>query len=428
MNFKLIAWAVAGFGFALPAFAAVIGTNLPATPLTPARVAELPAWKIYLENSTHQRLADQDFLRAEMRAHGLATNTAPKATHNAKGIALNNMDRWYGSAAAGQIADNLVSFQTPAGGWCKNTDYTGHRRAPGEMFGAEAGSLFLGTNDFDRPRDPRWDYVGTFDNDATTTELRFLAKVMAATATNHAAYHDAFQHGLAYIFAAQYPNGGWPQIWPLQGGYHDAVTFNDDAMLNIMEFLRDVAGGQNEFAWVPAEWRAKADASGQRGLDCLLAAQITAHGQRTVWGQQHDALTLQPVSARNYEMPSAASSESGSIVLFLMQLPQPDARVVAAVHAAAAWFEKTKIEDKAFRVVGTESRKLVAAPGNGPIWARYYEIETDQPVFGDRDKTIHDDVNEISRERRKGYGWFKDTPKRVLQHYGKWAKTHPPQT
>jgi PelA/Pel-15E family pectate lyase len=110
-----------------------------------------------------------------------------------------------------------------------------------------------------------------------------------------------------------------------------------------------------------------------------------------------------------------------------MQLPNPGSHVVAAVHAACAWFEKTKIEGKPFRVVGSESRKLVDAPGSGPIWSRYYEIGTDRPIFGDRDKTIHDDVNEISRERRKGYGWFKDTAKRVLAHYVKWAKAHPPE-
>jgi PelA/Pel-15E family pectate lyase len=110
-----------------------------------------------------------------------------------------------------------------------------------------------------------------------------------------------------------------------------------------------------------------------------------------------------------------------------MQLPEPNSKEVAAVHAAVAWFEKTKIEGKAFRVVGTESRKLVDAPGSGPIWARYYEIGTDRPIFGDRDKTIHDDVNEISRERRQGYSWFRDTPKRVLEHYTKWAKLHPQQ-
>ncbi len=60
-----------------------------------------------------------------------------------------------------------------------------------------------------------------------------------------------------------------------------------------------------------------------------------------------------------------------------------------------------------------------------PGWSRYYEIGTDRLIFGDRDKSIHDDVNEISRERRKGYGWFKDSAKRVEQHYTKWARAHP---
>ncbi len=406
-------------------FGAVIGTNVPATPLTAERVAALPAWKTYFENSQRQRHADQDFIRAELKAHGLKQSTAPHATHSAKGVALNNAASWYGGKEARHIADVVVSFQTPAGGWSKNTDFAKNPRAPGEMFGAENGSLFLGTNDFDAPADAHWSYVGTFDNDATTTELHFLAKVIAATGTNNAAWRAAFLRGLDYVFAAQYPNGGWPQVWPLQGGYHDAVTLNDDAMLHIIEFVRDVASGADEFSFVSPELRAKASASYQRGMDCLLAAQIVANGKLTAWGQQFDALTLQPASARNYEMPSLTSSESATIVLFLMQLPEPTAKEIAAVHAACAWFDKTKIEGKAFRVVGSESRKLVSAPGAGPIWARYYEIGTDRPIFGDRDKTIHDDVNEISLERRKGYGWYRDTPKRVLEHYRKWAKLHP---
>jgi PelA/Pel-15E family pectate lyase len=174
--------------------------------------------------------------------------------------------------------------------------------------------------------------------------------------------------------------------------------------------------------------RAQADASWHHGLDCLLAAQIQANGHHTVWCQQYDALTLEPASARNYEMPSAVSSESATLVLFLMQLPKPDSNTVAAVHSAVAWFRKTEIHDKAFRSVGTESRMLVDAPGSGPIWARYYDVATDQPIFGDRDRTIHDDVNELSRERRKGYGWFRDTAKRVEEHYKKWSKEHPAQS
>lgn len=406
--------------------AAVIGTNTPALSLTMQRVANLPRWEVYLENSMRQRQADREFLQTEMKANHLTKTTEPKAVRNAAGLSLTKPAEWYGDAEARRLADNLVSFQTPAGGWCKNTDFTGRCRAPGEVFGAETGSLKLSANDFDRPSDARWSYVGTFDNDATTTELRFLAKVISAnsTNTNCPVWNKAFMHGLDYIFAAQFPNGGWPQVWPLQGGYHDAVTFNDDAMLSVIELLHDVATGEMDYTFVPAEMRARAAASMQRGIDCVLAAQIRVGGRRTVWCQQHDALTLQPVSARNYEMPSQASGESGNIVLFLMRLPNPDSNVVAAVKAASAWFEQTKIMGKAFKNEGAAGRMLEDAPGNGPIWARYYEIGTDLPIYGDRDQTIHDNVNEISQERRKGYRWFNDTGKRVLEHYQKWAKAH----
>jgi PelA/Pel-15E family pectate lyase len=403
----------------------IIGTNVPAQPLTAARVAALPEWKAYVENSQRLRQADQNFLRAEMKAHGVTQTTEPKSVHNAAGLGLEESAAWYAGSEARRIAENVASFQTPAGGWCKNSDFASHRRQPGEMFGGEAGSLFLATNDFDQPPDARWSFMGTFDNNATITQLRFLGKVISGQKQDCADLKTSFRRGLGYIFAAQFPNGGWPQVWPLQGGYHDAITFNDNAMLNATKLLQDVALGGTDFQFVPAEVRAQAEASWRKGLACILATQIIAHGHRTIWGQQHDALTLQPVSARNYEMPSLSSGESAAITLFLMQLPNPDANVVAAVHAAAAWFEKTKIEGKTFTSTGSEGRKLLDAPGGGPIWARYYQIETDEPIFGDRDKTIHDDVNEISKERRAGYAWFTDSGKRVLEQYAKWAKEHP---
>ena len=405
--------------------AAVIGTNIPAQALTAERVANLPAWKTYLENSLRQQQADQKFLHEEMKAHGLTNAIEPPKSASPKGTPLTNPASWYGGADVRRLADNVVSFQTPAGGWSKHTDFTQHPRASGELFAGDSNSKFNLAHDFDTPADVHWNYVGTFDNAATITELRFLAKVISASKDDPAALQKSFLRGLDYIFAAQFPNGGWPQVWPLQGGYHDAITFNDDALLNILQFLRAVALGEKEFAFVPPSVRTKADASWKRGLECVLATQVVVDGRRTVWGQQHDALTLQPVSARNYEMPSLASGESGTLTLFLLQLPNPDSNVVTAVHAAAAWFEKTKIEGKEFKSEGSLGRTLHAAPGAGPLWSRYYEVGTDKPIFGDRDQSIHDDVNEISRERRKGYGWFKDTGKRIAQHYAKWVKLHP---
>jgi PelA/Pel-15E family pectate lyase len=417
------------WGFVAPLPAAIIGTNIHAAPLTSERLTALPAarqppWKDYLAHSARQFQADQAFLQKEMKKHGIKESLLAPAGRPARSLLPKRDADWYGQPEARRIADIIVSFQTPAGGWGKNLDMTRSARAPGQRFAPDNGSRYLGKFDNDQPRDANWNYVGTFDNDATTTQLRFLAGVITAPGDKpDAACRKSFLRGLDYIFAAQYPNGGWPQVWPLEGRYHDAITYNDGAMLHVLELLRDVAEGTNDFAFVPARTRTKAAASLQRGIQCLLATQIVVDGRRTVWGQQHDPLTLQPTSARNYEMPSQTSSESADIVLFLMQMPGPDSNIVAAVDAAAAWFDKTKTNGVAFKWTDSDGRRLVPMPGNGPIWARYYEIGTDRPIFGDRDQSIHDDVDEISGERRNGYGWFSSTPQRVLALYPLWRKT-----
>jgi PelA/Pel-15E family pectate lyase len=414
---------------ALLAPAAVIGTNQPAQPLTTARLATLPAserdvWTAYLATSDRYRRADQEFLAAELRANRLTRSTAPPEVRGTRGIPLDEARDWYRGSNALRLAEIIVSFQTPAGGWSKNLDLTQHRRAPGEHFAAGNLSRFSTPTDLDLPHDPSWNYVGTFDNGATTTQLRFLAKVIAALpATNRVTWRESFQRGLEYILNAQYPNGGWPQVWPLQGGYHDAITFNDSAMTAILDLLAEVATGRDAFAFVPDAMRQHATASLQKGLRCVLATQVGSDGQKSVWCQQYDPLTLAPASARNYEMPSLSSGESAGVMQFLMRLPAPDSNIVTAVRAAATWFERVAIRDYEFRRTNDDGRQLVAAPGSGPLWSRYYEIGSNRPIFGDRDKSIHDSVAEISRERRDGYSWFHTAPQGALDRFARWNQS-----
>ena len=418
--------------------AAVVGTNPPSLPLTAERVNALPAavqpaWHQYLARSLAQRAKDQAFFAAEMKAHGVTTPVTPREGRG--GLALNRAAEWYAGDEARKIADNVLSFQTPAGGWSKNMNYADHARQPGELFApgntapaaVAAVTASAKTPDNDAPHDPNWHYVGTFDNDATISQLRFLARVGSVAGEKlGATYRAAVLRGLDYILAAQFPNGGWPQVYPLEGGYHDAITYNDGAMVNILTLLRDIANGKTDFAFIPVEARTRAAASTQRGLACILQTQLGTAGHRTVWCQQHDALTLAPTSARNYEMPSQSGGESAGLAIYLMSLPGPSPEVVSAVHAVAAWFEKTALHDVAFRPAPDGSgRTLVSAPGAAPTWARYYEIGTDRPLFGDRDKSIHDHVEEISKERRNGYAWFGDGPKRALDRYAVWVKDHP---
>jgi PelA/Pel-15E family pectate lyase len=67
-----------------------------------------------------------------------------------------------------------------------------------------------------------------------------------------AAYRASLLRGVDYLLAAQFPNGGWPQVWPLEGGYHDAITFNDDATVQTMRLLNGVGGG--DVRWRISTW------------------------------------------------------------------------------------------------------------------------------------------------------------------------------
>lgn len=65
--------------------------------------------------------------------------------------------------------------------------------------------------------------------------------------------------------------------------------------------------------------------------------------------------------------------------------------------------------------------RIVPCEGN-VLWARFYDLDTQKPFFCGRDGVKHDSVTEIERERRAGYGWYTDAPKKILKAYPKWLK------
>jgi PelA/Pel-15E family pectate lyase len=426
-----LALATALFATPVALQAATIGANTPARSLTRERIAQLPkseqkAWRAYLERSEQLRAADKAAFAAEVKAAGVTTPTEPAHGWDARCLPLEREAAWYASDEARRFADNLITYQTPAGGWGKNMDMAHEPRKPGERYAPNNISHFLAADDYDKPAEPDWDYIGTIDNDATHTQLNFLAKVIGAgKGVDTAKWRAAFERGIEYLLNAQYPNGGWPQVYPLEGGYHDAITYNDDAMTEVMNLMHHAATGEGDFAFVRPATRRLAAAAFARGLECTLASQIKANGQLTAWAQQEDPLTLEPVSARNYEMPAISAGESSGVAMMLMEdLPHPTAREQQAIHAAAAWFQKTAIQGYVYTRT-PHGRGLVAQPGATPLWARYYQIGTDKPIFGDRDKSIHDTVDELSLERRNGYGWYGQEPSHALQQYAAWLKQHP---
>ncbi len=319
---------------------------------------------------------------------------------------LHQSDAWYATAEARSIADNVLLYQTPSGGWPKNHDMT---RPPGP-------------HDFDHEDVT----AATIDNDATYTQMRFLAQLNAAQP--EARYREAFLRGLRYLFAAQYDNGGWPQFYPLIPGYYTHITFNDDAMIGVMTLLRDIARGHAPFDWLDQTARAKADSAVQKGITCILRCQIVVGGKKTVWCAQHDENTFEPVPARTYEHLSLSGGESVGVVRFLMGIENPSPEIIAAVQGAVTWFELVKITGLRVVVVPAPGlphgadRKVVPDPHAPPLWARFYEIGTNRPIFGGRDAVIRYSLAEIEPERRAGYRWYVEEPAKLIERdYPEWA-------
>jgi PelA/Pel-15E family pectate lyase len=171
---------------------------------------------------------------------------------------------------------------------------------------------------------------------------------------------------------------------------------------------------------VPGELRAEAGWSAARGIDCLLDLQLPVGGRRTAWGAQHDPISLAPVGARSYEHASLSGHESASVLLFLMGLEAPGARVVEAVHAGADWLRETALGGLEYR-----GRELVRRADAPPVWARFYEIGTHRPIFSNRDGVVRYRWEELEAERRNGYAWYSYRPAAALARYAEWAVAHP---
>lgn len=371
-------------------------------------------------------------------------------------VAVEMPDEWYGTDQAAALADSVLAAQISSGGWFKNLSY--HKM-----------------DDAARRELARAQRIGSsiFDNNATTTEMRFLAKVC-----NHrpeARYAEAFRRALELVFAAQYDNGGWPMFFPLSDECADSygvrdpvsgkkyighITFNDNAVVNLMNLLREIYMRKPLFAALTDESDAeRARKAFYDGVQCILDCQIrgvyeqyefgrtedggvivgdrrVGDGELSVWCAQHDAETLEPAQARAYEYPSYSGGESAGILKLLMSIKPKDIpadrpemweAIKSSVVAAMEWFDAHRIEGKRFVTTvidGERDRILVDAPGERNLWARFYELTSCRPIFGMYDFVRLYDISGVSAKRRSGYGWYSDSLAEVFEKYPAWREKY----
>lgn len=310
---------------------------------------------------------------------------------------------------ADRIGHQVVAYQRCTGGWPKNIDM----------------SMPLTEAQMDSVIAEKWHRDdSTTDNNATTRPLTFLARLYQATGDT--LYLNSFRDGIEFLLSGQYPNGGWPQFWPENRDYQVHITYNDGAMVNTLNLLRDVSSAVWPYTdMIDKEMALRIDSAFAKGIECILATQIVGpDGSKTVWCQQHDHETLLPAPARAYELPSYCSAESAGIVALLMSIPNPDKRIKEAVHSAMRWFESNKIIGYRYgdvMVDGKPERLLTPdSTATEPLWARFYDLENCLPFVSDRDGKPVRSLTEIGSERRNGYGWYNSSATALYPLYETW--------
>jgi hypothetical protein len=204
------------------------------------------------------------------------------------------------------------------------------------------------------------------------------------------------------MLEAQYPNGAWPQRydgvpkteadfpvlratipqnWPREWpdeSYSSFYTLNDNTLRDSIRTMLDAHRRTGDARYLDAA---------KRGGDFLVLAQLPE--PQPAWAQQYNA-RMEPAWARAFEPPAVTAGETAGVIRTLIDLyvETGDEKYREPIPRAIEWLKRSTI-----------------APNR---WARYYELGTNKPIYGDRDGRIHYTLEEISEERRTGYGWQGD--------------------
>ncbi len=313
------------------------------------------------------------------------------------------------------IADNILLYQRHNGGWPENTH-------PQRVLTAKERVSILANKD---------QTDASFDNRNIYPQITYLSHAYAQTEDER--YREAALAGLEYTLSVQYSNGGWPHS-PTRADreYGKHVTFADEVMPGVLGFLRAVASGREPFSFVPPSVRNRSRQAVEKGDQLVLDLQVRIDGQATIWAGQYHSETLEPVAARSYELPALQTWESVAVVEYLMSIEEPSTAVVDSIQSAIDWFEANKIEGvrvEEFAIepqrfeyhTATFDRRVVTDPQAPPIWARFYDLNTSEPFFTNRDGSRVESLAEVALERRSGYSWYGDWPLALIQQsYPAW--------
>ena len=384
------------------------------TLLTAQRIAALPEgerakWTAYLERSVARSANEYDILAAECRKLGQPDSKPAPGNGAELELDSDTPESWFAQAETLQLAESVMSYQTPTGGWSKSVDYSQGLRLPGTHWTSQKGDA--------------WHYCGTIDNRTTTEQIKLLAGVYSATRREEV--KAAALRGMDYLFEAQFPNGGWPQNYPIESGYHEATTLNDNAMVHVMEVLVTIMNQKPPFVFADAALQERARASYEKAIECVASAQMRINDELTVWCAQHDPLDLGPVRARTKEPPSLSGAESAELLKFLMRKAPVSPKTTAMIEPALKWLASHSIKDLR-KTTTAEGKTTYVTDGASKevYWARFYDLGTGRPIFpGSQDGINYATYQEMAAKNKVAYDFVTTKPRDLIEkEVARWRK------
>ena len=288
---------------------------------------------------------------------------------------------------AERAADALIWGQHPEGGWHYLIDFD----MPGlKQWYDEVATRCWGWEEY-------YHYYGncSFDDEATSGPTELLLELYMTTLDPK--YRTPLIRALDFIVEAQYPNGGWPQRYPLSYEYpHDGhedythfYTYNDGIIVNNIHLLLDA------YERLGIE---KYREAAVRGMDFVIISQLPP--PQAGWGQQYD-MDMKTAPARSYEPASVMPQYTAWNVRELMNFYTitGDRRYLKGIPDALDWL------DNSYLPAGH-------APNDNYTHAMFVEMGTNKPIYPHVSGTGIED----------GKTWINYDPKNTMPGYGMWTR------
>ncbi len=280
--------------------------------------------------------------------------------------------------SAEKAAAAMIWGQSSEGGWNYLIDFAGDRSL--KKWYATVGKNGWRLEEFQH-------YYGnsTYDDDVTSDAARFLLRMYLKKLD--AKYKPALDKAINFILKSQYPNGGWPQRYPLMHDFSKAghpdyssfYTFNDDVIWENVLFLIHCYETLGE----------------QRFLEPILKGMnfyLLVQGKNGAWGQQYN-MKMQVSGARTYEPAAYVPSYTLNNCLLCLRFYQytGDRKFLAHIPDAIKWLEKVKLP-ASMTMDGRYTHPLFVNPvtdkpiyvhrkGSNVIYGHYYTDTTDSKLL-----------------------------------------------